>query len=71
MFLVDGRCKILKVWGGYSPKTFDGHWVRAYKEWLEDELGGAGVVADNHFSWGERNLKKVHFFVIRDMSRRH
>lgn len=62
MFLRDGKGKVRKVWGGYSPKTFDGHWLRVQREWLEEELAGAGVIADNHFVWGTKNLHRVKFY---------
>jgi len=61
MFVRDGKGKIRKLWGGYSPKIYDGHWLQAQKEWLEEKLAGAVVVADNHFLWGKKHLKKVKF----------
>lgn len=62
MFLRDGTGKVRGLWGGYSPKTYDGHWLRAQRAWLEKKLKGAGVVADNHFHWGVENLHNVKFF---------
>ena len=61
MFLVDVKGRIKKKWGGYSPKIYDGHWLKVNKEWLEEKLNGATVVADNHFLWGKKNLKNVKF----------
>ena len=61
MFLRDGKGKVIKKWSGYSPKLYDGNWLQANKEWLESELEGGVIVADNHFMWGKKNLKKVRF----------
>ena len=61
MFLRNGKGKVCQVWGGYSPKTFDGHWLRDHKEWLMENLDGAAVLADNHFMWGKKHLKNVTF----------
>ena len=60
-FLSDARGKLRKVWGGYSPKAYDGFLVEVNKEWFESALAGATVAADNHFEWGTKNLKEVTF----------
>lgn len=59
-FLSDARGKLRKVWGGYSPKAYDGFLVEVNKEWFESALAGATVAANNHFEWG-KNLKEVTF----------
>ena len=51
-----------KCGGGYSPKIFDGHFLELKRRWLGKHLKGAGVIADQHFEWGTKNLKKVTFF---------
>jgi len=61
MFLQDGRGHFQRLWGGYSPKLFDGDFLDLKRRWLEEKLSGSGVVADNHFAWGKKNLKKVEF----------
>lgn len=61
MILVDHTGRIRRVWGGYSPKLFDGHFLEVERDWLEDNLVGATVMADNHFEWGKKNLKQVTF----------
>lgn len=62
MFLRDGKGTIRKIWGGYSPKVYDGDFVELFAEWFEENLANAGVIADQHFEWGKKHLKKVHFF---------
>ena len=61
MCLTDARGRVRKLWGGYSPKKFDGEWLKEKRHWLEGHLAGAAVIADTHFSWGKKNLKKVQF----------
>jgi len=63
MALVDAKGRIRKLWGGYSPKLYDGHFLEVNREWVESSLDGAGVVGDTHFSWGKDNLTNVRFFV--------
>ena len=46
MVLSDAKGRIRKIWGGYSLKIYDGHLVEANKDWFEDKLKGAEVVAD-------------------------
>lgn len=61
MVLSDGNGIVKKMWGGYSPKIYDGTWVELFKDWLEENLKGGVVVADNHFMWAKNNLKQVKF----------
>ena len=46
LFLQDGKGRIRKMWGGYSPKVYDCHWLEIWKDWFEENLKGAGVIAD-------------------------
>ena len=62
MILRNGRGRIRKLWGGYSLKVFDEHFLEIGKRWFEKRLAGAGVVADQHFEWGKKNFKKVKFY---------
>jgi hypothetical protein len=55
------REKFENLWGGHSPKVYDGHWLQSQKEWLGRKLSGAVVVADNQFMWGKKNLRNVRF----------
>ena len=61
--LIDLKTRILKIWGGYSPKIFDGNWLKVNKDWLEESLNRGVVVADCYYSWGTKHLQKVKFIV--------
>jgi hypothetical protein len=56
MFLLDGRTRIRKLWGGYSPKLYDGRVLETKADWLRKHLEGAVVVGDEHFQWGKKHL---------------
>jgi len=61
MVIVDGKGRIRKMWGGYSPKVYDGEFLKINQEWFENNLRGAGIIADQHFEAGKK-LKGVKFF---------
>ena len=61
MVLMDGEGKVRSIWGGYSPKVYDGDFLELNKKWLEKKLEGATVVADTHFEWGSKHLEHVDF----------
>ena len=64
MFLSDANGIIKKIWGGYSPKVYDGHFLELNTSWFAKKLKGAGVFGDFHFSNGKTLLKKkVDFYV--------
>jgi hypothetical protein len=65
MFLCDGKGRIRKIWGGYSPKVYDGHFIETRKKWFEQKLAGAEVIADQHFRWGQKHLRQVKFHVAK------
>lgn len=56
MFLQDGKSRIRKMWGGYSPKVHDGIWLELHKAWFEKRLKGARILGDNHFDWGTKHI---------------
>jgi len=49
MVLSDGHGSIQKIWGPYSPKTYDGDFLKMNSSELSTELKGTTVVADCHF----------------------
>ncbi len=50
MVLMDARDRILRLWCGYSPKTYDGHFLQVQKVWFDESLSGAVIAADCYFS---------------------
>jgi len=57
MFLADGDQVLRKMWGGYSPKVYDGHFVEINKTWFDNKLNGVAVVGDSHFYSVARELR--------------
>ena len=55
MAISDAKGKIRYLNGGYSPKVYDGDWLKINKNWVATKLHGARIIADNHFEVG-RNL---------------
>jgi hypothetical protein len=55
--------RIIKAWGGYSPKLMDSMFIEVKKKWLNKHLKGATVVADNHYSVAQKLIPKVEYFV--------
>jgi hypothetical protein len=49
MALVDGDRLIRRLWGGYSPKFYDGQFMRLEKRWFEEKCAGTAILADTHF----------------------
>ena len=68
MVLRDGKGRVMKLWGGYSPKIYDSHFVEAYCDWFEENLLGGFVYGDGHFVAAAKMLKKsgVKFITPRD-----
>lgn len=62
MYLRDGWGVICGLWGGYSPKFFDGGWLELQKRWLETNVQGGVVCGDQHFEWGKTGLSNVKFY---------
>ena len=60
MFLQDAKGRFRKVWGGYTPKLYDGDFLAINKQSIETELEGAQICADNHFSVGKRMFNGEH-----------
>lgn len=62
MFVCDAATRIQGLWGPYSPKVYDGHWIRDNKRLLKIKFHDDRVIADNHFSWGRDNLHHPRFY---------
>jgi hypothetical protein len=57
MLLQNGQNKILKIWGGYTPKLYDGDFLDLKKEWFRRHLDGAHVIGDDHFRKGKEYFR--------------
>jgi len=66
MFLQNSRAEILKVWGGYSPKRYDAHFVDVHSNWFEDFCSGGVIIADMHFASVRMTPKMPKFITERD-----
>ena len=64
MLLSDGNGIPLKVWGGYSPKAYDGHWVCFSRDWFNKHLKPTTIIADSHFWSAQDELKNVNLCPI-------
>jgi hypothetical protein len=48
--MMNARGKILSIWGGVSPKLFDGEFLKLSKNYIDNAFHGGHVIGDNHFS---------------------
>lgn len=62
MFILDGKGRIRKAWGGYSPKVYDSHFLEIQKDWIEENMSGAGFIADSHFKSASKLFKNIEIF---------
>eukprot|EP00727_Mastigamoeba_balamuthi_P001920 m51a1_g11725 hypothetical protein (286) ;mRNA; r:106426-107383 len=62
MVTLDMQGRPVGVWGPYSPKLFDGHWIQANKKMLKLLFPNNVFIADNHFAWARDNMKMPAFF---------
>lgn len=62
MILRDGDGRIIKAFGGYSPKTFDAHFMEIQHDWLEENMRGAGIVADQHFRPADATFDTIEWY---------
>jgi hypothetical protein len=50
VMFVDGSMVVRAFFGPYSPKLYDGSWLEANRDWIEENLWDGAVVGDCHFS---------------------
>lgn len=62
MVMADAKGEIRKLWGGYSPKLYDGDWLKCQEEWITTHLSHDVVIADGHFSWGRDKSSTIKGF---------
>ena len=59
----DGLGRIVKIWGGYFPKTADNIWIDLHKEELSEIFKGANLVADCGYYASRNHVEGVKFTV--------
>src|SRR5690348_13332774 len=62
MFINDGKHKIRKVWERYHLKVDDAGFLKIERDWIEENLVGAGIIGDTGFQWERKHFKKVKFY---------
>lgn len=60
-FLRNAKGKIIKAWGGYSPKIMDSIFLDFKKQWIRKNLANANIAADSHYKVGKKIFKEVHY----------
>jgi len=58
----DGKGKVRRIWGGSSPKIYDSDFIKLTADYIDKELDGAVILADNHFSEAQKYLSNVKFY---------
>lgn len=63
MALFDALTLVIKVWGGYSPKYYDGNFLVDFADELfTSTLTNVGIIADSHFAICNGQWQGVRFF---------
>lgn len=62
MTIRNAKGRIIKAWGGYSPKIMDANFLELKKKWINKRLQRADILADQHFKIGRKMFKKVKFY---------
>lgn len=65
MAIRDGRGRVRALWGGYTPKLYDGHFVELNKRELDQKFKGANILGDDHFTYGVSKLKEATLLTAR------
>jgi hypothetical protein len=61
MMLSDGLCRVRGMWGGYSPKVYDGTFLELFQDTFKKNFKGGVIVADGHFEKGNKLFKDPKF----------
>ncbi len=63
MIICDAKTRVRYLKGGYTPKLFDGHFLKLEKEDLEEKFKNAVIGADQHFEYGAKNFRNIEFII--------
>lgn len=61
-FIQNAQGLVVKLWGGYSPKVYDGTFITLQRDWIEENLQGVGVFADQHYFSASRDFTHATFY---------
>jgi hypothetical protein len=56
MIFRNGLGKVIKIFGGYSPKIRDYMWIEERADWINESLEGATLIGDNDWRVGMAHL---------------
>eukprot|EP00727_Mastigamoeba_balamuthi_P014710 m51a1_g9865 hypothetical protein (356) ;mRNA; r:49678-64261 len=49
--LVSGHGHVECVWGGYSPKYYNGEFIKTMRDWWEANMHNNVIMVDGHYGW--------------------
>jgi hypothetical protein len=63
MIITDASTRIRYFRVGYTPKLYDGHFLKLYQEELGDKFENPIIAGNQHFDYGAKNFRKIQFIV--------
>ena len=69
MLICDGNMYVRQWWGGYSPKLYDGDFLKSHSDEVNLLFCGAGVIADCHFELGPKYCNQVTWIMLHSKKR--
>lgn len=58
----NGRSCFALVFGGYSPKIYDGHFLEAISSVIDGSLGSSSSIGDAHFEYANQSFRSHHIY---------
>lgn len=59
MCIRDGKGKVRKLWGGYTPKLYDSHFIKLKRKKFNKRMKGVHMIADQHFEYANESLTET------------
>jgi len=67
MLMTDARGYIRKLWGGYSPKLYSGHFPIQKRKWFSRNIPkkgkGVAIIADQHFEYAKKHMPQFRWHI--------
>ena len=54
MIIKNDKGDVAKMWGGYSPKIYNGHFIKVVAAEIDKTIEGTNIIADHHFNMRTR-----------------